>query len=253
MSGGNDGNGSSWGSRFLKVAGAAAATAAVAAGVISLLSSPAAAEAPFAAPRDGPQAHPDDHNTPNNSSDPEELTERWKKPEIGWVKVNVDGGRDHDEPSAGSGGVVRDEHGEWLLGFARKLDPNINNAHETELEAILTGLELAWKRNYEKVVVESDCEPALSMVKKGLVHKLQRREHEVVECIRKLLFAPKWQVKLVYVDRSANRVANRLSKVARQLPSLQLIVYPSPPDPICNKFILEDKNNDNGHVYAGYF
>ncbi|KAL2349112.1 hypothetical protein Fmac_003112 [Flemingia macrophylla] len=249
MSGGHDGDGG-WGSGFLKLAGIAAASVALAAGVIYLLSSAAAAKAPLAAHRDRPRAHQDDHNVPNNSSHHVELTGRWKKPEIGWVKVNVDSGRDYVEASAGCGGVVRDASGEWLLGFGRKLDPKYK-AHETELQAILTGLELAWKMNVRKVVVESDCEPALSMVKKGLEFNLQRREREVVERIRKLLFDSKWEVKLVYVDSSANRVANRLVKVAREFPSLQLIEFPSPPDHICNMLISLDKNNDDGHVYAG--
>ncbi|KAL2349106.1 hypothetical protein Fmac_003106 [Flemingia macrophylla] len=98
------------------------------------------------------------------------------------------------------------------------------------------------------------------MVKKGLEYKLQRREGKVVKRIQELRDDPKWEVKLVHVDRSANRVANRLVKVARQRPSdepsskFEPVEFPSPPDDSdIRKMLSEDKNNDTGHVYASYF
>nr|KYP69787.1 Putative ribonuclease H protein At1g65750 family [Cajanus cajan] len=139
---------------------------------------------------------------------------KWKKPEIGWVKVNVDGSRDHEGP-----GVVRDACGTWLIGFFQELDPT-NKPHETELQAILTGLELALKMNFDKVVVESDSEPAVRMVKSELGSN-QRPEYEVVQRIKNLILDHKWQVMVAYVPRNANRLADKLANDARKLSSYE--------------------------------
>nr|KYP69785.1 Putative ribonuclease H protein At1g65750 family [Cajanus cajan] len=168
---------------------------------------------------------------------------KWKKPEIGWVKVNVDGSRDqYEAPTAGCGGVVRDAWGTWLIGFSQKLDPK-NKPHQTELEAILKGLKLALKMNFDKVVVESDCESAVRMVESGLGYKFQRPEYEVVQSIKNLILDHEWQVEVVYVPRNANRLANKLAKDARELSSYEPCNYLSVPDN-CKQLFLED----NGQV-----
>lgn len=45
---------------------------------------------------------------------------------------------------AGCGGLLRDENGNWIVGFV------------AELWGILYGLELAWKHGYRKVIIEAD-------------------------------------------------------------------------------------------------
>jgi len=44
-----------------------------------------------------------------------QLSERWKPPEQGWVKVNVDGAFNHDTGRAGIGIVIRDSAGVAII------------------------------------------------------------------------------------------------------------------------------------------
>lgn len=193
----------------------------------------------------------DEHEETEDDEESEEADNgKWKKPESGWVKLNVDGSRIHEEPaSAGCGGVIRDEWGTWCVGFDQKLDPNIcRQAHYTELQAILTGLKVAREDmiNVEKLVVESDSEPAVNMVKSRLGYKYHRPEYKVVQDINRLLKDPKWLARLDYVPRKANRVANYLAKRVCKPSSPHdhhhFSKYPCPPDYDCEKIFLEDNN-----------
>ena len=46
---------------------------------------------------------------------------RWEKPPFGLVKLNMDGSADGNPGLAGYGGLLRDDHGNWLAGFARRI------------------------------------------------------------------------------------------------------------------------------------
>lgn len=46
---------------------------------------------------------------------------KWKPPEPGWCNMNSDGSALSINGRAGSGGLIRDEHGRWIVGFARNL------------------------------------------------------------------------------------------------------------------------------------
>ncbi|KAK4578315.1 hypothetical protein RGQ29_028437 [Quercus rubra] len=63
---------------------------------------------------------------------------RWEKPNSGWKKLNTDGSSADSLGLAGGGGVVRDEHGSWVLGFARKFGPV--NSFLAELWSLRDGL-----------------------------------------------------------------------------------------------------------------
>ncbi|KAK9042674.1 hypothetical protein V6N11_017740 [Hibiscus sabdariffa] len=51
----------------------------------------------------------------------EGLDRGWSLPCRGWVKVNADGASALNNGQAAVGGVIRDENGAWLFGFARKI------------------------------------------------------------------------------------------------------------------------------------
>ncbi|KAK7275016.1 hypothetical protein RIF29_16122 [Crotalaria pallida] len=227
MSGGgnkNNDDDEGWGSKFLKVASAAAATAALAGGLYALLSSSSSSEQqpPF-------ESHTrrviKDRDDEYDHDDIPSYQIRWKKPEVGWVKLNVDGSCDHisNPRSAGCGGVLRDASGNWLLGFSQKLDPSCE-VDDTEIAAILKGLELASDMNIKWLVVESDNESVVSIVENGT-----RPNHPQYSSIRRLRSHPKWEVKVVHIRREANQVADRLANNARALPDEFLRKYYYPP------------------------
>ncbi|KAH0681796.1 hypothetical protein KY289_019548 [Solanum tuberosum] len=54
----------------------------------------------------------------------------------------------------GTGGVIRDHLGSWIVGFSCKV--KVVNAHHAELLALLHGLKLAPKININHLLVETD-------------------------------------------------------------------------------------------------
>ena len=45
----------------------------------------------------------------------------WEKPEPGWFKLNTDGSSRGSTGLTASGGLIRDEGGNWVIGFCRKI------------------------------------------------------------------------------------------------------------------------------------
>lgn len=46
---------------------------------------------------------------------------KWDRPNIGWMKLNIDGLSLGNPGIAGGGGVIRDWSGRWVVGFSRKI------------------------------------------------------------------------------------------------------------------------------------
>ena len=46
---------------------------------------------------------------------------RWEKPQGGWVKLNTDGASGSVVDRSGCGGIIRDENGQWITRFARRI------------------------------------------------------------------------------------------------------------------------------------
>ncbi|KAA3479180.1 reverse transcriptase [Gossypium australe] len=70
---------------------------------------------------------------------------KWKAPSHGWVKINSDGATTERGNWSSAGGVLSDSHGNWL--------------------AILHGLEIAWRKGYTKVIIESDNKSPVDMLR----------------------------------------------------------------------------------------
>ena len=47
---------------------------------------------------------------------------RWEKPPPGWAKLNTDGVVARNPGLERCGGLIRDEHGAWLVGFSRNIE-----------------------------------------------------------------------------------------------------------------------------------
>lgn len=49
---------------------------------------------------------------------------RWENPQVGWIKMNIDGSAIENLGIASCGGILRDEHGHWIKGFTKKIGIN---------------------------------------------------------------------------------------------------------------------------------
>ena len=63
---------------------------------------------------------------------------RWEKPDPGWVKLNIDGSLSGSIGTAAGGGLIRDEFGNWVIGFSRKIGRN--NRFVAKIWALQDGL-----------------------------------------------------------------------------------------------------------------
>ncbi|KAL5757023.1 hypothetical protein ACOSQ2_021769 [Xanthoceras sorbifolium] len=85
---------------------------------------------------------------PNKDLSPRTQLGVWQSPKEGWVKINVDGGRNTVNGSIYTGGVLRGYRGVWLGGFSSKI--GTGSVLEAELWAALEGLQMAWRSGARK-------------------------------------------------------------------------------------------------------
>ena len=87
---------------------------------------------------------------------------RWEKPPIGWKKLNTDGSVIGCMERAGCGGVVRDDNGNWVVGFTRHV--RATNSFATELWGLRDGLLLCSSLNISSYV-EIDAKVIVDVIK----------------------------------------------------------------------------------------
>ena len=87
---------------------------------------------------------------------------KWEKPINGWRKLNVDGAFMGNPGMVGGGGILRDEEGNWLRGFARRI--GIANSFTTELWALYDGLMLCNQLNVQAVNIELDAKSIVDAI-----------------------------------------------------------------------------------------
>ncbi|KAF7838891.1 ribonuclease H [Senna tora] len=139
---------------------------------------------------------------------------RWLPPEAGWVKVNVDGacsskGRDHGH--AACGGVVRDENGNYMVGFLKNLGSC--SPIQAELWGVHSGLSTAWLHGFRRVIIEVD-----SMVVCGMMQGLLSDSHPCAALVRQIhgFLGKDWEVRVQHTYREGNHVADAMARAAYQ-------------------------------------
>ena len=78
----------------------------------------------------------------------------WERPPEGWAKLNTDGALCTHSGSAGCGGVVRDDRGEWVAGFSRRI--GATNSFMAELWGLRDGLILCSNLHLPSLIIELD-------------------------------------------------------------------------------------------------
>lgn len=78
---------------------------------------------------------------------------RWEKPRNGWLTLNTDGLVAGNSGTAGGGGLIKDGNGEWVTGFARKIETA--TSFLAELWALQDGL-LYLQVHAQAVFIELD-------------------------------------------------------------------------------------------------
>lgn len=131
----------------------------------------------------------------------------WVKPTGGYIKLNVDGAVNESTGRASIGCVVRDTRGRWVSGEVRSLGRV--RPLTAELCAIHFGLLLAWRKGFQKLVLETDCLEAKNLI---MGYKDGSVEDRALIQIYKELLARHWEVKVIHVPRESNYGADWLAK-----------------------------------------
>ena len=147
---------------------------------------------------------------------------------MGWLKLNTDGAANGVLGLAGGGGVVRDENGNWVIGFSRRLGKA--SSFLAELWALRDGLLLCQQLNSPKIIVELDA--------KSLVDAFNNPSYANTvisplfeDCRQLLLQLPHCRIKHIF--REANGCADRLANIGC-VQAIDFTVYSSPPvDVLC--------------------
>ena len=148
---------------------------------------------------------------------------KWDRPEIGWMKLNIDGLALGNPGSAGGGGVIRDWAGRWVAGFSRKI--GIATSLLAELWAIRDSLMLCVDRNLAMVEVELDAKAVVDMLANPL-YSNNAISPLLEDC--RFLISKIPHVKIKHCYREANRCADNLARMgANQI--LDFILYDDPP------------------------
>ena len=148
---------------------------------------------------------------------------KWEKPVNGWRKLNVDGASLVNTGKAGGGGLLRDEEGNWLGGFARRIGST--NSFTVELWALRDGLILCNQLKVQAVNIELDAKAVVDAI--NLQGKSNSALSSILEDCRHLIaMIPQTTVRHVF--REANRSADRLAKLGITL-DVDFILYSSPP------------------------
>lgn len=72
---------------------------------------------------------------------------------MGWLKLNTDGSSLGNLGLAAGGGVIRDENGNWVMAFSRKIGNTSN--FMIEMWALCDGLLICANWNYSAVEVDA--------------------------------------------------------------------------------------------------
>ncbi|KAK4283181.1 hypothetical protein QN277_000163 [Acacia crassicarpa] len=146
----------------------------------------------------------------------------WTAPLAGWVKINTDGAFSPSTPGVASGGILRNEHGQFLQAFLFRGEEG--DCLTAELWGCLHGLKLAWDRGYRNVILEVDSADAVELIRNSISDTHEDRY--LVEEIQALVHRD-WTVETKLISRRGNIVADHLAKLSlSSFPGFHLISIP---------------------------
>nr|KYP65353.1 Putative ribonuclease H protein At1g65750 family [Cajanus cajan] len=109
----------------------------------------------------------------------------------------------------GGGGVLRGGRGDWQFGFSTCYGQG--SPFLAEILVIRDGLMHAWRLGYRNITCETDCMEAVNAINISDMRELSLHAHknkllQIHDILRK-----HWRVKIVYIHREWNKVADCLA------------------------------------------
>lgn len=161
---------------------------------------------------------------------------QWEKPGDGWCKVNVDGAFEISTRVGGIGVVIRDQTGSVILS-AWKYLAHGSDAEEVEALACREGMQLAAEWCPSKVILESDCNYVVGLLRHGNFQR-SRLKFLLEETREAGNMLPEWTT--VHVRRERNRAAHELAQLAKRTTHSAVWRFTAP---ICVEQIIAQECN----------
>ena len=144
-------------------------------------------------------------------------------PERGRLKLNTDGATSKALGVAGGGGLIRDNQGNWVIGFSRRI--GVTNSFMVEVWALRDGLMLCNQMNLSDVIVELDTKALVDAFKNpsyanSIISPLFEDYKQLANQI------PRHCIRHVYCE--ANKCTNKLASIGLNQ-SLDFVIYSCPP------------------------
>ncbi|KAE8708348.1 Elongator complex protein 4 [Hibiscus syriacus] len=138
-------------------------------------------------------------------------------------QVNTDGSRKTRNGFATCGGVIHSSDGSWILGFTKVL--GICSIVEAKLWGIHEGLSHAWNLGERQIILEAD---SLEVIRMLQGNANRDSVFTLLDRVRFLL-NQEWTVTSKHINWDANKVADKLARLAAARGDDQTIFYsPSP-------------------------
>ncbi|KAH7849667.1 hypothetical protein Vadar_021159 [Vaccinium darrowii] len=137
---------------------------------------------------------------------------KWHRPSSSFFKLNTDGAFKKDLGQATGGGLIRDEEGNWIIGFHRHL--RASQSLEAEFWALRDGLLLAQNNHLVPISVEMDALAAIQLLADSNLgiqsrHYLNNIIHDC-RCLMRQLGV----MKIDHIYREGNKCADLLAKMS---------------------------------------
>lgn len=148
---------------------------------------------------------------------------RWGRPIQGWMKLNTDGSSLGNPRIARSGGVVRDEQGNWIVGFSRRIG---------KTTSYLAELSLCLERNFLAVEVELDAKLLVDALSSPIYSSVS---HSVLLDDCRQLSTRFRQIRFSHCYREANGCADGLARKGA-VQSDGFVLFNNPPVDLETRF-----------------
>ena len=150
---------------------------------------------------------------------------RWESPQMGWACLNTDGAAAGNPGQAGCGGLIRNEHGEWLCGFSRSI--GCADSFMAEFWGLRDGLTLYIDLHLIVVDVQLDAKAVVQFLANPSSSNLCALP--LLDDYKKLL-SQIGQVRISHCFRKANCCANFLAQLGNHQDSCFVLHHDLPVD-----------------------
>lgn len=144
----------------------------------------------------------------------------WSPPTWPWCKLNIDGTK-KKSGVASAGGILRDQSGNWIIGFGMNI--GICSVTVAELWGLYRGLLMAWQHSCHWLFVEVDSLCVTQLVSMPVIHT---NEYASLLQATRDNIKQDWHITIRHVHRETNYAADFLANYALSV-SLGLHIFPN--------------------------